>query len=263
MIVRCFLLWCSLNFYTLSAQDKLVLFFNSNEDVINEESQKNFNTWLYNAKEIEVTNIHGYCDSIDVKIYNMHLSKRRVDNVLALLKTNKVMLSKNIQFSFLGENFLQSKILSENRKVEILFHKVQPTTAKNEEYKKSAIELNLSKAYVGDLLKLDNINFLNLSDQLLPESKPALLELISVMKKTKDLEIEIQGHICCQKKEGQYDVSEARAKRIYDILIENGIKKERLSYKGFGSKKPIYPLPEKDEYERIANRRVEILIVKK
>lgn len=103
MIVRCFLLWCSLNFYTLSAQDKLVLFFNSNEDVINEESQKNFNTWLYNAKEIEVTNIRGYCDSIDAKIYNMHLSKRRVDNVLALLKTNKVMLSKNIQFNPLGE----------------------------------------------------------------------------------------------------------------------------------------------------------------
>lgn len=263
MLIRCFLLLFSINFFTLSAQDKLVLFFNSNEDVINEESQKNFNAWLSNAKEIEVTNIQGYCDSIDDKIYNMHLSKRRVDNVLSLLKTNKVVLSKNIQLSSLGEDFLQSNILSENRKVEILFHKVQPLPIKKEEHKKSAIEFNLSKAYVGDLLKLDNINFLNLSDQLLPESKPALLELISVMKKNKDLEIEIQGHICCQKKEGKYDVSEARAKRIYDILIENGIEKVRLSYKGFGSKKPIYPLPEKDEYERIANRRVEILIVKK
>ena len=38
------------------------------------------------------------------------------------------------------------------------------------------------------------------------------------------------------------------------------IPKSRLSYQGFGSTQPIFPLPEKNEAERAANRRVEILI---
>jgi outer membrane protein OmpA-like peptidoglycan-associated protein len=36
-----------------------------------------------------------------------------------------------------------------------------------------------------------------------------------------------------------------------------------LAYKGFGSNQPVYPIPEKNEEEKIANRRVEIEIVKK
>jgi len=36
-----------------------------------------------------------------------------------------------------------------------------------------------------------------------------------------------------------------------------------LAYNGIGSNFPIYPIPEKNEEERIANRRVEILIVRK
>ena len=57
------------------------------------------------------------------------------------------------------------------------------------------------------------------------------------------------------------DLSGQRAKAIRNFLTGNGIDKSRLSYKGFGSTQPIYPIPEKNEAERAANRRVEILIV--
>jgi flagellar motor protein MotB len=57
------------------------------------------------------------------------------------------------------------------------------------------------------------------------------------------------------------DLSTQRAKAIYNFLITNDVYRARLSYKGFGSTQPIYPLPEKNEAERAANRRVEILIV--
>jgi flagellar motor protein MotB len=57
------------------------------------------------------------------------------------------------------------------------------------------------------------------------------------------------------------DLSTQRAKAIYSFLVANEIYPGRLSYKGFGSTQPIYSLPEKDEKERAANRRVEILIV--
>ena len=59
------------------------------------------------------------------------------------------------------------------------------------------------------------------------------------------------------------DLSTQRAKAIHNFLVSNEIDKSRLSYKGFGSTQPIYPLPEKDETQRAANRRVEILIVEK
>ena len=52
-----------------------------------------------------------------------------------------------------------------------------------------------------------------------------------------------------------------RAKAINNFLVANGINEKRLTYKGFGSTQPIFPLPEKDEGQRSANRRVEIMIV--
>ena len=57
------------------------------------------------------------------------------------------------------------------------------------------------------------------------------------------------------------DLSTQRAKAINNFLVSNGINEKRLTYKGFGSSDPIFPLPEKDEAQRAANRRVEIMIV--
>jgi len=81
------------------------------------------------------------------------------------------------------------------------------------------------------------------------------------MEENPNLKIEIQGHICCQTIEGLYDVSTARDRAIYVFLIQNKIDRKRLSYVGFGIKKPIFPIPEKNEEEENRNRRVEIMIV--
>ena len=74
------------------------------------------------------------------------------------------------------------------------------------------------------------------------------------------MKVEIHGHLCCMPTD-RTDLSGQRAKAIRNFLTGNGIDKSRLSYKGFGSTQPIYPIPEKNEAERAANRRVEILIV--
>ena len=58
-------------------------------------------------------------------------------------------------------------------------------------------------------------------------------------------------------------LSYRRALKIFNYLKDNGIQLRRLAYKGFGSNQPVYPIPEKNEEEKIANRRVEIEIVKK
>ncbi|MBC8884372.1 OmpA family protein [Flavobacterium piscinae] len=115
---------------------------------------------------------------------------------------------------------------------------------------------------MGEFLKLKGLNFYNMSDVILPDSRPILEELLQIMKDNPTLKIEIQGHICCKEIEVE-DISIKRAKTVYNYLLSNGISESRISYKGFASTRPIYPLPEKNEEERVANRRVEILILEK
>jgi hypothetical protein len=52
-----------------------------------------------------------------------------------------------------------------------------------------------------------------------------------------------------------------RRKAIYNYLIGQKINRKRLSYKGFGTSKPLHPIPEKSSQEEEENRRVEILIM--
>jgi outer membrane protein OmpA-like peptidoglycan-associated protein len=52
-----------------------------------------------------------------------------------------------------------------------------------------------------------------------------------------------------------------RARAIYNYLIGQKISRKRLSYKGFGTSKPLHPIPEQSSQEEEENRRVEILIL--
>jgi len=118
----------------------------------------------------------------------------------------------------------------------------------------------VGEAKKGEKLKIDNLNFIINTFAVVPESRGKLYELLLVLQRNPQLKIEIQGHLCCMPND-RLDLSTQRAKAIYNFLVANEIYPGRLSYKGFGSTQPIYPLPEKDEKERAANRRVEILIV--
>lgn len=90
-----------------------------------------------------------------------------------------------------------------------------------------------------------------------------MAELLQVLIENPKLKIEIHGHICCQPNEPNELISRARAEAVYYYLIKNGINRDRLQYKSFGSSQPIYPIPEKNDFERDENRRVEILILEK
>lgn len=280
MKIRLFLI---LFFYiiNLSAQDKLVLFFDFNQDIINEKSQHDFCKWLEHSKNKEILKIQGFCDSVDSNSYNKELSSRRVTTVLALLEFNKVNLSEKLELDSLGEDFKQLKNQSENRKVIVYYQdKVsvkQKREGKNVVFEKpSEKEIPLSetknvislaekvnKAKVGDLIKLENLNFYFNSEKIIIESEPILSDLLQVLKMNPQLKIYIHGHICCNDNQNDVKLSYRRSKFVFDYLIRNGISTSRLGHKGFGSSRPIYVLPEKNEAERIANRRVEILVVKK
>ena len=80
--------------------------------------------------------------------------------------------------------------------------------------------------------------------------------------KNPKLKLEIQGHICCNSS-AKESLSTQRAKAVKEFLKSQGIESSRVTYQGFGSSKPIYTIPEKNELQRAANRRVEVLILEK
>lgn len=122
----------------------------------------------------------------------------------------------------------------------------------------------------GENIVLKNINFHPGSHFLLESALPAMQSLLAAMQQIPTLEIEIQGHVCCQEGDldaidnatGELALSVNRAKAVYDYLVEKGINKNRLSYKGLAHQYPLIQ-NEVTEEDRIANRRVEIKIIKK
>ncbi len=126
------------------------------------------------------------------------------------------------------------------------------------------IVVNIEPLRPGKKLKMVGLRFLPESKEFLPISKVALKRLLDFMVVNSDTKIEIQGHVNAPgygAKSRVMKLSEERAKMAYKYLIENGISKDRVQYKGFGNTQMIYPNPSSLEQED-ANRRVEIMIIK-
>ncbi|WP_159801067.1 OmpA family protein [Flavobacterium sp. MK4S-17] len=236
--------------FSVKAQNTFTVYFDFDIDEVNNTSSYNLSRWIADNKNALVEKIYGYADSTGNFYYNIDLSERRAEYVLQQLEKNGIATVDSLDIKGFGEDFPLSSNMAKNRKAIIHY-----TVVKQE----SAFEKAVKEAKKGDKLKLPNLYFYNNSDVVLPKSKPVLEELLKVLKETPELKIQVQGHICCQQVE-QNQISLKRAMAVYNFLILNGIDKSRLSYKSFGSTRPIYSLPEKSEDERVANRRVEIEI---
>lgn len=261
------------------AQESETLYFDfANEDP-NAISLIKFDDWISSNKNIEILKIAGYCDSVDTNLSNKKLASKRIQSVLNILKTKNIKISNRLVQEVFGEDFKQSKIQAENRKVtftyrtpdepiiqtELLIEENPKEESIVEKIEKERMSLTdkFEKAKIGDRIVINNIHFQFNSENIIPESEPLLEQLLFIMEMNPDLEIKVFGHICCNPDPKDTKLSYRRALKIFNYLRENGIQLRRLAYKGFGSNQPIYTIPEKSEEEKIANRRVEIEIVKK
>ena len=239
------------------SQKQLDIFFDFNKDFPNPTSILEINEWIANNKNVEIIKLLGYCDSIDSKDYNKKLAVRRIDNVQILLDKSGLKFNKSLEKIAFGKDFKQSKVQAENRKVTVFYNEIQILPVESELTKK------IKSSKVGELITLPNIYFFNNSARIVPKSQPTLSDLWCAMEENPKLKIEIQGHICCQTNGDVNDVSTARARAIYNFLLRNKINRKRMTFKGYGTSRPIHPIPEKTEQEEDENRRVEILIVEK
>ena len=259
------------------AQNKFEVFFDFGQEYPNQENESRLLKWILKNPKAQVYKIAGYCDSVDVNDFNKELSTKRINYVLDILKANAIAIKKNISIDSNGKNFKQSKVQAENRKVAFEYDVVlqqnsnkpknltPPGTSlfgmqPKQEVVEKSVATKFENKKIGDIIRLLKINFYLNSDEVLPDAYDEINQLYEVLSENPSLKIEIQGHICCNFIENGLELSRFRASFIVDYLVSLGIAPDRLAYSGFGNSKPIFPIPEKNEKERIENRRVEILI---
>jgi outer membrane protein OmpA-like peptidoglycan-associated protein len=308
MNLKCFFIVLLFTIQSYGQEKQFIVFFDFNKDVPNESSQNKIVMLVLENKNIEITRVFGYCDSVDDSKYNKDLAMRRVNSVMSFFKSNAVRINDKVELKSFGKDFKYSKNQSDNRKVEVFYNLVKDNQAKIEttktlpktlpktpfsnksdkqlvkqvttenkendilevedlevlvEKEKATLASKFDKAKVGDLVRISNINFYFNSEKVMEQSFPILDELFDIMLNDPTLTIEIHGHICCNPNPNDTKLSYRRALVILKYLTKRGIAVNRLAFKGYGSNDPIYKVPERNEKERAANRRVEILIVAK
>jgi outer membrane protein OmpA-like peptidoglycan-associated protein len=278
---------------SISAQEQFSVYFDSNKFDLTTKEKQSLNNWVSANKNNKIVAIHGFTDEVGTTGFNDTLAQKRVDFIFQNVK-NQIKIREDFKTRSFGESFNQSVNKAENRKVTIFYilekdlpredeilgikkviKEEQPEpeivypeklVIENPNGTKSEFKLDrvfmktMGEAKPGEKLKIENLNFIINTFAVVNESRGKMYELLLVLQRNPQMKIEIHGHLCCMPVD-RTDLSTQRAKAIYNFLIQNEIGKSRLSYKGFGSTQPIYPLPEKSEEERAANRRVEILIV--
>lgn len=271
--------------FFVSAQEAFSVYFESNRHDLTKKQTALLSDWILANKESKVVAINGFADEDGSSAHNDSLSQRRVDFIQAVIVKNHIKIRGDFKSRSFGEGHDQSKVKAENRKVvihyilpkdlaredEILGIKpVQPVVTEvipiEEEDMHfpatATLEEKVALSKPGTRIIIKNIFFYQNSFGMMPTSKPAMDELIAIMMKNPTLVIEVQGHICCIDADRR-NLSLDRAKQVRRTLEANGIDQKRVKVKGFGVTHPKYPIPEANEEQALANRRVEIMILSK
>jgi outer membrane protein OmpA-like peptidoglycan-associated protein len=123
---------------------------------------------------------------------------------------------------------------------------------------------------VRDTFSLPDVNFIGNRHIWLQTGNARLRQLFKILNDNPTFEVELQGHICCDYENfdgedidvGTFNLSWTRANAIKEFLQKQGIDSKRIKVIGLGHLNPaIYP--ENTEADRIRNRRVDLVLLKK
>lgn len=258
-------------FGLLQAQEEVIhsVYFEFDKYSLKPEQLKGVVDFIRTADStrIETIEIFGYCDDRGKDEYNFKLSQNRANTIQQeFLKngiTNKVIVTIEGKGRIMIDDDIVENIpevRSKNRRVDVVLNlkplpKIQLPGYYNSIQKKHV---------VGDHIYLDNLLFDRGSSVLTYKSKSDLTKLAKLLLRNKNIEFEIQGHICCtppyqkeaiDRHTGKRKLSHNRAESVYKYLLLKKIPKTRMTFKGYGN---TVPLGKGSEYDR----RVELVITK-
>ena len=136
------------------------------------------------------------------------------------------------------------------------------TDSTSAEYREIEKDIALDKIKVGSKVVLKNIFFDFNKATLRSESKAELNRLKRIMNDNPTMKIEIGGHTDSKGSDAYNEnLSKNRAGSVVEYLVQQGIDKSRMSFKGYGESQPI--ATNETEEGRQENRRVEFKILQK
>jgi len=134
--------------------------------------------------------------------------------------------------------------------------------SKNNKYQELIHNLLLVPIEEGQKVTLNNIFFAVGEYQLLDASFAELDRIVSLMKENPTMEILLEGHTdYAGNPDDNMNLSKNRVKSVKEYLVGKEIAEKRIQTKAYGGTHPL--VKKENESERHANRRVEILILKK
>ncbi len=223
--------------------------------------------------DIETISIFGFCDDIGADTYNLKLSQQRADAIKYIFASNEI--SDELITNVDGKGEILLKIIEEknilkirglNRKVEIIVTPKKPKPVVKKPVVKAPKEKDTPEIIKGDIKVGDKIIFKNILfktgySTVTYASKKTLESIAKALVEREDIYFTIQGHVCCtqysrdavDRKTKKRNLSEARAKYVYDYFAKKGVDKKRMRHLGMRRKFPLGGDPKFD-------RRVEILI---
>lgn len=256
---------------SVSAQEEAVhsVYFQFDKYNLDSRQAKDVVDFILNtdSTRIESIQIYGYTDDVGKEAYNFKLSSNRAgtirDELIAHGIKNKIIVTIEGKGRILIDDDVVEnlpEVRSKNRRVDVVVNlKPLPKIELPGFY--TTIQ---KKHVVGDHIYLENLLFERGSSKLTYKSKNDLDKLARLLMKYKNLEFEIQGHVCCtppyqkeaiDKDTRKRSLSQNRAETVYKYLLLKKIAKKRMTFKGYGN---TVPLGKGNEYDR----RVELVITK-
>lgn len=253
------------------------VYFDTDKFVVPSTEENRLLLFISNISDIDIESIaiFGFCDDRGADTYNLKLSQQRADAIKAIFANNEI--SEDLISNVDGKGKILLKVVEEkdllkirglNRKVEIIVKPKPPKPKKVEvadvtpEKPKEKTEIDLiNESAVGDKIIFKNILFKTGYAMITPESKRVLENIAKALVERDDIYFTIQGHVCCtqftrdavDRKTKKRNLSEARAKFVYDYFAKKGVDKKRMRHLGMRRKFPLGGDPKFD-------RRVEIVI---
>lgn len=211
--------------------------------------------------------IFGYCDDIGNDEYNFKLSNNRANTIKEKLIENGIKNKIIVTIEGKGRIMIDDDLIenlpevrSKNRRVDVVINLKELPKIEIPGF----FTTIQKKHIVGDHIYLENLLFERGSSKLTFIAKKQLDKVAFQLQKYKNLQFEIQGHVCCtppyqkeaiDKDTRKRQLSLNRAQSVYKYLVIKRIPKTRMTFKGYGN---TVPLGKGSEYDR----RVEIVITK-
>lgn len=260
--VSVFLACLSISIFFAQKQDTLFVFYDLNKDVLNSKEQLKLNDFVENyTNSIEIIEIRTFCDTSASFEYNKNLAERRLKNVESCFGSIAIKSKLAIGETPQNQNGYNAAY---GRRAEIVFALKDDIGFTTNQPKKSIqtgdpfLDFINNESVTETTIRLSILFYTN-SDIHYPEFDKELVHLYQFMRDNPNISAHIRGHVCCG---DDYTLSSNRAFKVYKYLKSHNISTDRLSFKGYSNSIPeIYP--EVTEYDKLRNRRVDIIFRKK